>query len=477
MATAVLTFVGSKVGGAVVGIVIKQALGVKVDGASIEAWGGQIVLGLFFGQGLVPTTLEQQVDAKFAQVDVQLTAIKKQITELRNDVDQFKWNVGQLFLKTEEQSLWRQILAIKNSSDAIDDQIRQFKSSTDTVANQQAEVLTLANSILNDGTVAGHINDISDALLGSTISAGNTAVRGLFEIWGEQALQEADLGAKAHPLADIYQLLQDKFTVALLIQAQCGRLIANAKDALHQNNPTKPSAQKYYTDTFYPVLVKEVETFRRTVESLAVNLLPTPLFPTGDFPVPTEIAGIVALADAFAAQCLSGRTSNKPLLPGELSIPGAPALSGFWGRLFIPGSHWIKWRDGAELSAHLVVTTLTTPAATYRFAGSIMLRAVQYRPQTGPTGVTLNRGYVIYVGGEAVDMDTMLIAHFRPADVVPPTLSGIVNVVLEDGAGVVLARTVAEITSIPTGAADPPKVPFGFFASMFTGGMEIQAKR
>ena len=477
MATAVLTFVGSKVGGAVVGLVIKQALGVQVDGASIEAWSQQLVLGVFFGGGLVPQTLQQKLDGKFEEIDGQLAAINTKITNLQNDVDQFKWNVGQLFLKADEQTLWRQMLSIKNSSDAIDARISQLRSSTDTVANQQAQVRTLANSILNDGTVAGHIQDVSDALLGSTISAGNTKVRGLLEIWGEQALQEADLGIKGQPLADIYQLIQDKFTVALLVQAQCGRLIGNAMDALHQIQPSQPSAQQYYTGTFYPLLVKEVEGFRRIVEALAVNLLPMPLFSAGDFPVPTEIAGILALADAFAVQILSGRTSSQPLLAGALNLPGVNALSGFWGRLFIPGSHWISMRDGSEMRAQLVVTTRATQPATYRLSGTLRVQAVKYNPQIGATGSGMNRGYVLYVGGEARDMDSMLMAQFRPTEVVPSSLSGIVDVVLQDRAGVVLAKTVAEVTSLPTGVANQANVPFGFFASVFTGGMEIQPRR
>lgn len=477
MATAVVGFLGKKFAGAVVGIVIKQALGVQVDGASIEAWGTQMVLGVFVGGGLTPQTLQQKLDGKFQEIDGQLAAINTKITNLQNDFNQFKWSVGQLFLQADEQDLWRQILSIKNSSDAIDTRISQLRSSTDTVANRQAQALTLDNSILNDGTVAGHIKDVSDALLGSTIPAGNTKVRGLLEIWGEQALQEADLGTKGQSLSDIYQLLQDKFTFALLVQGQCGRLIGDAMDALHLSDPSKPSARQYYTGTFYPLLAKEVEEFRRTIEALAVNLLPMPLFSAGDFPVPTDIAGMLAAVDTFAVQLLSGRTSSQPLPAGKLDLPGVNALSGFWGRLFIPGSHWIRMQDGSEMRAHLAVTTRTAKPATYRFIGTIKVRVVKYTPETGPTGIGMNRGYSLYVAGEARDMDSMLMAQFRPTEVIPPSLSGIVDVVLLDTAGVALVKTVAEVTSIPTGVANQANVPIGYFASVFTGGMEIQARR
>jgi hypothetical protein len=120
MAT-VLVFVGKQIAGTVVSMALKKALGVEVQGASIEAWGTQIVLGVFFGKGLVPgPSFEQEVAGKFQAIDAQLATINNKITSLQTDVDQFKWNVSKRFLLSDEQAVWRHLLSIKNSADAVD---------------------------------------------------------------------------------------------------------------------------------------------------------------------------------------------------------------------------------------------------------------------------------------------------------------------------------------------------------------------
>jgi hypothetical protein len=311
------------------------------------------------------------------------------------------------------------------------------------------------------------------ALLGDNAGAGNERVRGFLEIWKQQMLREADLGWTGNRLSDIYNLVEQKFTRALLIQFKCARLLIEAFEVRHLERSTEKGAADYFADTFYPMLMEEVTTFRNIIESVAINLLPLPTTFMGTFDVPGEIAGMLASVDLFTAQALHGKVNNEPAPTGGRDLSGLPALSGCWGRVIVPGTRWIRRSPGSRETASV---RISGGGRDVRSNGTLEVRAIDYVPYQGKSGDTLHQGYQLNVGNEPRDMQKMLLAQFMPSDVLPSDLNGTFTVTLEDVDANSLATAQAYVFPVPVDEALQKTVPFGTFSLTFTGGAGIRGK-
>jgi len=474
MATAVLAFVGKAVASKLIGVALDKVLGIQVDGASVGAWGEQIALGIFLGKGLVPDlTFEQKVNLRFAQLEQEISGLRQDIRDLKTQMEGFQWQVDTLLYEAREEDLWQEMLQIENSTEGFYQMLSGLGASSASLDDRRRNALDLAKSIIS-GPILGRIQDSKLAILGDNTGAGNERVRGFIEIWNQQMLREADLGWTGTRLMDIYDLVEAKFTRALLIQFKCGRLLMEAFEATHLDRPSEKGAADYFADTFYPMLMEEVKAFRGLIESVAVNLLPLPSSWMDNFEAPGEIAGMLARVDLFTAQALRGRISNSTAPTGGRDLSGVPALSGCWGRVVIPGTRWIRRAPGAVENARL---RMAGAGQSVTLNGTLEVRAIDYIPYKGKDGATLHQGYQLYVGNEPRDMNKMLIAHFTPSDVMPPGLSGVFDVTVEDANANALATATALVIPVADDEESKTSVPFGTFTRTFTGAAGIRGKQ
>ena len=219
---------------------------------------------------------ETQAKIRFDTLEKQIEGLREDLKELKNEMADFKWQMQTLFLESQEETIWRKMLEIENSVDSYYDLLKPLGTSKATLEKRKASALNLAETILSSGVVA-NVTNARLHMLGEDVGAGGRErVRGLLEIWKQQALREADLGWSGARLLEIYSLLEAKFTRALLIQVKCARLLMEAHQTKHLDDPAHRSAADYFADKFYLMLKEEVFAFRDIIESLAINLLPLP---------------------------------------------------------------------------------------------------------------------------------------------------------------------------------------------------------
>jgi hypothetical protein len=471
---------GKAVAGAAVSklvdIPIDAALGIEVQGVTIAAWGERgkmIALAAFTMGKVVPDeSFETKVKERFKELQKQVDVLRRDLDELKNEMTAFKWHVLDKFDKADEEKLWKSMLTLDNTLDSFYEQLSSLGKSTAPLEKRRQRALDLANSIVT--TLRPQVKNTRDSFHGAVVE--DVFVRGFLEIWQVMALRDADHGWNGERLARIYGLLESKFTRALLIQVKCARLLMEAYEALHGDDPSEQSGVDYFVDDFYPILKKEVEGFRNIIESLAINLIPLPtgqMLPLG---IPDEIAGMLARLDMFTAQALMGKVSNSQTIaaPGR-QLPGVPALAGCWGRVVVPASRWIRRAKGSKEEARVTLTAQGGRTVTCR--GTLELRAIRYLPYENENKVKLHKGYQIQVGNEPRDMDEMLMAHFTPGDVLPPDLlAGTLDAQLEDQNGDVLARTQVFVVPIPLDATAKATAPYGTFMMGFTGGAGVRGR-
>jgi hypothetical protein len=471
----IILFLGKKAAAKLIDVGIEKALGIEVQGSTVGAWGEQMALAIFLGQSMIPEpTFEQKTEARFRELDQKISELRKDIDELKNEMEGFKWQVQTLLYEAREEDLWQTMLQIENSSDTYYALLRTLGTSRDTLENRKQRSLNLADTILASPVVANIVN-ARLALLGDNVGTGRERVRGLLEIWKQQALREADLGWSGDRLLQIYNLLEAKFTRALLIQVKCARLLMEAHEARHKHDPSHKSAVDYFADEFYPMLKTEVFAFRDLVESLAINLLPLPDRALATLAIPDELALLMASVDIYVAQALRGKIKADAAPPGPgRKIEELPALAGCWGRVIVPGTRWIRRAPGSKEAARVTITPQGGRPFTCK--GRLEVRAVSYMPYEGQNGKKLHEGYQLYVSNEPRDMDKMLLAQFVPEEVLPPDLSGPLDVRLEDQSGGVLAQTKALVAPIPIDEKQSATVPYGTFTMSFTGGAQVRRR-
>lgn len=476
MSMTIILYIGKAAVGKLVEAGIKKAMGVEVSGSTVGAWTEQLALAVFTGASMVPEpTFEQKAQRRFHELDIEISNLKDDISDLQNEMADFKWQVQSLFYGAREEDLWHRVLQIENSSDTFYARLKSLGESRESLENRKQRSLQLADMILASD-VAAHVANTKLAFMGDTVGAGNQRVRGFLEIWQQQALREADLGWRGDRLQQIYDVLEAKFTRALLIQVKCGRLLMEAYEAQHKHDPSHKSAVDYFADSFYPVLKAELTGFRDLVESLAINLLPLPDRALATVTIPDEIAGLLASVDVYTAQALSGKIAPDPVaLPGPgRTLEGLPALSGCWGRVIVPGTRWIRRSPGSKEAARAKITPPNGRQVTCK--GRLEVRSISYTPYEGKGGSTLHEGYQLVVNNTPRDMDKMLLAQFIPEEILPFDLSGSFDVQIEDSGGDVLARTKALAVPIPIDEEQKAKVPYGTFTMSFTGGAEVRRR-
>lgn len=446
-----------------------------MNGSTVGAWTEQLALAIFTGASMIPEpTFEQKAARKFHELDIEISGLKKDIADLQNEMADFKWQVQTLLYEAREEALWQTMLQIENSSDTYYERFKSLGQSRESLEKRKERSLQLADTILASD-VATHIANTKLAFLGDTVGAGKERVRGFLEIWKQQALREADLGWKGERLQQIYDLLEAKFTRALLIQAKCGRLMMEAHEARYKVDPSHKSAIDYFAETFYPVLKAEVNGFRDLVESLAINILPLPDRALATVTIPDEIAGLLASVDVYTAQALSGKIAADSTPPGPgRTLQEVPALSGCWGRVIVPGTRWIRRAHGSKEAARVTITPPNGRPVTCK--GRLEVRAINYMPYEGQGGSKLHEGYQLVVNNTPRDMDKMLLAQFIPEEVLPSDLSGSPDVQIEDQTGEVLARAKALVVPIPIDEQQKSTVPYGTFTMSFTGGAEVRRR-
>src|SRR5436190_126157 len=93
----IVAFLGKTIASKVIGMAITKAVGVEVDGATVQAWGEQFVLGIFLGKGLIPEpTFEQKAEWRFQQLEADIAGLRSDITKLKNEMSKFEWQVQTL---------------------------------------------------------------------------------------------------------------------------------------------------------------------------------------------------------------------------------------------------------------------------------------------------------------------------------------------------------------------------------------------
>jgi hypothetical protein len=476
MIETIAIFVG-KAAASAVGDAIKNAvLGIEHQNVSIEDWGKTAVLAIFAMQSMRPELkFEKKAEIRMNDLQKQINEVKQDIAALKLDMSAFKWKVDSLFYKNREENLWQEMLNLDNSIESFYTQMATLTQSKATDEKKRERALELATNIISG--LLPHVANTRARLLGDDAGAGDERVRGFIEIWREQALRDADMGWDGNRLAKIYDLLESKFTRALLIQFKCVRLLMEAYETQHAEGISEQDALGYYSQVYFPILKREVEGFRDLVESLAVNLIPLPTGTMLPLNVPPEIMGMLAGLDMYTGQALGGKlTGSKDQMQGRLPSD-VPATTGCWGRVFVPGTRWIRRAPGSKEAAR---TVITTPAAQkIMSAGTLEVRAVKYTPYDGNDGRKLHDGYQIQVGNEPRDMDKMLVAHFTPSDVLPEefvTLKnwGGLSLELADARGDVLALTKAFV--MPVNVGERGVTPYGTFTMSFTGGAALRGK-
>lgn len=449
---------------------------VKIEGVTLAVGlerGKMLVLSSFTGKGWEPS-FENQVKQNFRDLQTQVGGLKKDIKVLQKEMADFKWEVKELFNKVEEDDLWKFLLALDNTLDSLYDDIGSVVDSAKGIEERRKMALDLSRNIKS--TLKPQVMNIKNCFHGGDV-VGDLRTKGFLEIWQWQALRDADKGWDDKRLAEIYGLLEAKFTRVLLIQIRCLRLLIEAYEALHADDSGQKSGVDYFVDVFYPVLKEEVEGFRGIIESLAINLIPLPSGALVPLAIPDNIAGMLARLDMFLAQALMGKVSDSkmPVTTGR-ELPTAPALAGVWGRVIVPSARWIKRKAGTKEDAR--VTVIKQSGGTATFNGVLEVRTIKYLPyETSQNDhqMTLHKGYQIQVGNELRDMNDMLLVHFTPNDVLPNNMpEGEVDVTLETPSGELLVQTRALIVLAPLD--EKGQAPYGTFMMSFTGGAGIRAR-
>lgn len=455
---------------------VDAVLGIEIRGIKVEQWadrGKMVVLAAFtMGKVTGEPGFETQVLKSFQELQKQVDGLKQEIKDLQKEMTDFKWQVISQFDKTDEEKLWKSMLALDNTLDSLYDDIGDVAKSAKTIEQRRKMALDLSRNIVSK--LKPEVKNTSDWFHGGVVE--DVTIRGFLDVWQAQALRDADKGWDGQRLAKIYVLLEAKFTRALLIQVRCVRLLMEAYEALHADDSAQQSGVDYFVDKFYPVLKQEVEGFRRIIESLAINLIPLPTGTLLPLKVPDDIAGMLARLDMFSAQALMGRVSNgqTPVTTGR-ELPTVPALAGVWGRVIVPATRWIRRQAGTKEEAR--VTFIKRGGGTVTINGTLEVRAVKYLPYENDKKVMLHKGYQIQVGNEPRDMDAMLVAHFTPSDVLPSDMpEGEVDVKLETRSGELLAQTQAFVVPAPLDENGKAFAPYGTFMMSFTGGAGIRAR-
>src|SRR2546423_569262 len=477
----ILVWVGTKAASAaasaavskLVGIPVNMVLGINVEGATLGTRMEAVALGLFTGNMVPEPTFEQKVAKSFLTLQTQLGELKQDLTELRDEMATFQWHVQSKFNESDEEKLWKDMLSLDHTLDSFYTQLNSLGKSKASLEDKRWRAVELANNIVS--SLRPQVANTQMSFLGESVGAGRERVQGFLEIWQQQALRDADTGWDGQRLADIYVLLESKFTRALLIQVKCVRLLMEAYEALQKEDPSEQGGVDFLVDEYYPVLKREVEGFRDIVETLAVNLIPLPTGQMLPLNVPEQIAGMLARLDMFTAQALAGKISDGGVPASGRQLPGVPAVTGLWGRVVVPGTRWIRRAPGSKEAARVIINAQGGRTVTCN--GTLEVRAVKYLPYKNPGGTMLHKGYQLQVGNEPRDMDKMLVAHFTPTDVLPRDLpEGEAEVKLEDQGGDVLAQTQAFVVPIPLDEEQKATAPYGTFTMAFTGAAGLRGR-
>ncbi|HYH85624.1 MAG TPA: hypothetical protein VEX60_09075 [Pyrinomonadaceae bacterium] len=474
-----------------VGIPVNKVLSIEVEGATVGARFEAFALGMFTGNIRPDPTYEQKVAQSFKTLQDQVSKLEQGLAEVKDDLANFKWQVKEMFDATDEASLWKDMLDIDLKLDTgfkklgrlVKENLEEdetTKQPSYTPAERRQRTIDHSNAIVNDRE--DDLEYTRVRLLGKP-AVGTTRVKGFMEIWQQQALRDADLGWNANRLIEVYEMLEAKFTRALLIQLKSVRLQMEAHEALHRDKTSKPGGVDFFVDTCYPILKEEVDAFRNMVETLAVNLIPLPTGGMRPLVIPDQISGMLARLDMYTAQALGGKLSTKEA-QDTAGSEGAvvkrrqldvPALAGCWGRIVVPGTRWIRRAPGAKEKAR--VTISGAGRATETCNGTLEVRAVKYLPYENKSGETLHKGYQLQVGNEPLDMDKMLLAHFTPSDVLKGSASKDgeeVDVQLETEGGEVLAKAKAMLVSVPLDEEGKTTAPYGTFMMSFKAGAGLR---
>jgi hypothetical protein len=472
-----------------VSIPVDKVLSIEVEGATVGARFEAFALGMFTGNIHPDPTYEQKVAASFKTLQDQVSRLEKGLAEVKEDLANFKWQVKEMFDESDERSLWKDMLDVDSALDTAYENLselvaanlkvdEQTKQPVLTTEQRRKDTIDFANGILK-----ARENDVKNTrrrMLGEAVT-GQTRVKGFMEIWQQQALRDADLGWNANRLIEVYEMLEAKFTRALLIQLKSVRLQMEAHEALHRDNQSKKGAVDFFVEKYYPTLKEEVDAFRNMVETLAVNLIPLPTGQMLPLVIPDQIAGMLARLDMYTAQALGGKIKE----PAGAGGPGGavvdrrqldvPALAGCWGRVVIPGARWIRRGPGSKEKARVKITG--PGGKTDTLNGTLEVRSARYLPYESKKGETLHKGYQLQVGNEPLDMDKMLMAHFTPSDVlsIGTTKEGEeLDVQLETEGGELLAKTKAFLVTVPLDAEGKKTTPYGTFIMSFKAGAGLR---
>jgi uncharacterized protein YoxC len=471
-------WVGGKAAEKAFDVIKDKVLGIEYKDISVEDWAKTAALMIFAGGALRPELSdEKKALLRFEDLQRQIDDVKKDIDELRGDMSAFKWKVAALFDKAAEEGLWGNIIDLDSTLDSYYKQLNDLGTSDDEVKEKSEDAKRLAQSIITN--LGAEVAKVRTRLLGGEI--GGVDVKGFFYVWRNQALREADMGWDNQRLAKIYNLLESKFTRALLTQLRCVRLMMEARQTLFAEGKLKKDAISYYSEEFFPVLRQEVDGFRDMVESLAINITPLPTGSMLPYKIPPEIEGMFAGLDLFTSQALGGKLTNS-VAQGGRQLPAAPAIAGCFGRVVIPSARWIRRSPGTTEAARVTITTNSGSKVTVN--GTLEVRAVAYTPyEPKKDAEPLHKGYQIQVGNDLRDMDKVLIAHFTPSDALPGGLAGSdisnpqqMDAALETATGEVLAQTKAYVIPVKVGEKKPLTVPYGTFTMSFTGGAGVRAR-
>lgn len=476
MASAVVMFVGDKVKDAAIDFVIDKALGVEISGFSVRSIPEKLTMAVIAGQGIAPEpSFEMIVDARFKALDDTVAALEKRVDRLKSDLAEFKFDVDVLFGEKEEERHFGSLDALNEAADGFYARMRETlhgSTELDTLKSRAAE---FAKDILDSGGgMEARLRSSETIVLGKVLQGlVDEQLTGLMDVWQSQAVRKADSdAAAAQPdLVGVYKLFQAKFLHVLLIQAKVGRLIIEAREAQKKTDTKLRGGAEFYAEVFYPMLLRETAGFRAVIETVALNLLPLPVSGTDVLHIPSQVGGMLGLVDLFSAQVLSGLTTD---VPAPLSTPGAslhglPALAGVWGRLFVPGTRWLRRKAGTDEEASI---RFNAGGQDKECHGTLHVRSVQFISYTDKKGVKRHPGYRVLTGDDFRDLQSMLVVEFLPTEVLPPGLPSVFSARLMDSKGSFLADVeIAVLEATIEGRA----VQFGTFTTAFTGGAEIRA--
>jgi hypothetical protein len=150
-------------------------------------------------------------------------------------------------------------------------------------------------------------------------------------------------------------------------------------------------------------------------------------------------------------------------------MPGLPALAGVWGRIFVPGTRWLRRVDGSEEHAQL---RFTAGGQSLLCHGTLHVRKLPFIRYKDARGVERHQGYRLLTGNDFRDLTTMLVVEFLPTEVLPQDLPAVVPARLEDLRNELLSEIDIAVLNA---SFNSQTVPFGTFSAAFTGGAELRA--